>query len=114
MNMESLIKINDQLAGAPSGVLLVFFAIALGYLLKAIAAFPNKYIPLVVVAFCTIGFMVIAPARPTDMALRIYLGRNFLIGFIIGFVAWTFHAQILKRWVDPKLFSDTNQPDNKT
>lgn len=107
--METLLKLNDQLAGAPSGVLLVIFAIALGYLLKTIAAFPNKYIPLVVVVFCTVGFLIIAPARPADMALRIYLGRNFLIGFIIGFLAWTFHAQILKRWVDPKLFSD-NQP----
>lgn len=105
--METLIKINDQLAGAPSGVLLVLFAIALGYLLKIVSAFPNKFIPLVVVVFCTIGFMVVAPARPAELELRIYLGRNFLIGFIIGFVAWTFHAQILKRWVDPRLFNDT-------
>lgn len=108
--METLLKLNDQLAGAPSGVLLVIFAISLGYLLKTIAAFPNRYIPLVVVAFCTIGFLIIAPARPADMELRIYLGRNFLIGFIIGFLAWTFHAQILKRWVDPKLFSDKQPP----
>ena len=104
--METLLKLNDQLAGAPSGVLLVFFAIALGYLLKTIAAFPNRFIPLVVVVFCTVGFMVIAPNKPDDMALRIYLGRNFIIGFIIGFLAWTFHAQILKRWIDPKLFND--------
>jgi hypothetical protein len=30
--------------------------------------------------------------------------RNVIIGFIIGFIAWTFHAQFLKRFVDPKLF----------
>lgn len=110
--MEEIIKLNDQLAGAPAGVLLGIFAIALGYILKTIPAFPNKYIPLVVVAFCTVGFMVIAPARPADMLPRIYHGRDFIIGFIIGFAAWTFHAQILKRWVDPKFLKDEQPPSD--
>lgn len=104
--MDAIIKLNSDLAGLPSGVLVMLFAVALGYLLKSLAIFPNRYIPLVVIGFCTLGFMVIAPARPADMAARIYHGRNFLIGFILGFAAWTFHAQILKRWVDPKIFND--------
>ena len=47
--METLLKINEQLCGAPSGVLVAIFAIALGYLLKTLPCFDNKYIPLVVV-----------------------------------------------------------------
>ena len=107
--MKDLIQLNDQLYGAPSGVLLMFFAIALGYLLKTIPGFNNKWIPLVVVVVGTAGFMLAAPSRPADMALRIYLVRNFLIGFVIGFAAWTFHAQVLKRLIDSKIF-----PNNET
>jgi RsiW-degrading membrane proteinase PrsW (M82 family) len=100
--MDELVKLNEQLMGAPSGILLAAFAIALGYVLK-FSQFPNNRIPLVVVVVCTIGFMLIAP-DPGEIKPRIWLVRNFIIGFIIGFVAWTFHAQILRRFVDPKLF----------
>ena len=106
--MSQIIQWNEQLYGAPSGVLLAAFAIALGYLLKSLPKFNNQYIPFVVVSLCTIGFMLIAPARTPDMALRIWLVRNFIIGFIIGFAAWTFHAQLLRRFVDPKFFPDDN------
>ena len=111
--MDEILKWNEQLIGAPSGVLLAGFAIALGYVLKTIPAFNNKFIPLIVVCFCTVGFMLIAPARPADMALRIWLARNFIIGFIIGFAAWTLHAQLLRRLVDPKFFPDNNQTKNE-
>jgi hypothetical protein len=106
--MTELLKLNDQLMGAPSGVLLAAFAIALGYVLK-FSQFPNNRIPLVIVALCTIGFMLIAP-DPGEIKYRIWLVRNFLIGFIIGFAAWTFHAQLLRRFVDPKLFPDDDKP----
>ena len=104
--MNYLLELNDKLMGAPSGVLVAFFAIALGYLLKTIPKFDNRFIPIVVVLSCTIGFMLIAPVCPPDIKVLAWRGRNFLIGFIIGFAAWTFHAQILKRFVDSKLFPD--------
>lgn len=114
--IDQLIHWNEQLWGAPSGVLVVLFAVALGYLLKTLPGVNNRYIPLTVVAFCTVAFMLVAPPRAADMVVRIYLVRNFLIGFILGFLAWAFHAQILKRWVDPKIFkpSDNNQPQPPT
>jgi hypothetical protein len=104
--MNGLLKLNDQLWGAPSGVLVILFAIMLGYLLKTLPFVNNRYIPLTVVVFCTTAFMIIAPAHSPDMAERIYIGRNFIIGAILGFTAWTFHAQILRRWIDPKFFND--------
>lgn len=110
--METLVKLNDQLMGAPSGILIGIFAIALGYVLKTIPSFNNKYIPLVVVLGCTVGFMFIAPPNVSNLDSRIYWGRNLFFGFIIGFGAWTFHAQILRRWIDPKLFAQSDQPDS--
>ena len=102
---DTLIKWNAELMGAPSGVLVAIFAIAIGYILKTIPKFNNRFIPVVVVTFCTVAFMLVAPAAP-DMALRIWLVRNFMLGVIIGFLAWTFHAQLLRRFVDPKIFKD--------
>lgn len=103
--MNELVKLNDQLWGAPAGVLVAIFSITLGYVLKA-TPFNNHYIPLIVVVVCTAGFMLSAPVQTPDVPLRIYLTRNFMIGFIIGGATWLFHAQILKRWVDPKFFND--------
>ena len=108
--MQTIIEINAQLYGAPSGVLVAAFAIALGYLLKTVPVFPNRYIPLVVVGFCTIAFMLIAPAKAAESTTRIWLVRNFIIGFIIGFAAWMFHAQLLRRFVDPKLWPQEEPP----
>lgn len=108
--MDFLIKLNDQLYGCPAGVLVAILAIAAGYLLRGLSFVNNQYIPLIVVCLCTAGFMMAAPTRSADMALRIYLARNFMIGFIIGFAAWQFHAQILKRLVDPKLLKTKTEP----
>lgn len=110
MNMDTLIKFNDQLIGAPAGVLVMLFACALGYVLKSVAAFPNRWIPAVVVGFTTLVFVLIMPERGADMPGRVYYGRGVIIGFLFGFAAWAFHAQVLKRWLDPKIFSsNTNQ-----
>ena len=108
--METLIKLNEQLYNAPIGILVGLFAIVLGYLLKTLPKFDNNYIPLVVVLASTIGFMVLSPACPPEIKVRIWQARNLIIGFIIGFAAWTFHAQILRRWVDPKIFPDDGRP----
>lgn len=104
--MNTILDLNEKLWGAPSGVLVILFAVMLGYLLKTLPFVNNRYIPLAVVCFCTALFMFVAPARTPDMAIRIYIGRNFIIGALLGFIAWTFHAQILRRWIDPKLFND--------
>ena len=108
--VNGLVQLNNQLLGAPAGILLAVFAIALGYFLKTLPTFDNKYIPLVVVSLCTLGFMLIAPDRAADLPARIYHTRNFILGFIIGCAAWTFHAQLLRRFIDPKLFPPEPDP----
>ena len=107
--MNELVKLNDQLMGAPAGVLVIFLSIALGYLLKGISVFQNRFIPLAVVIASTTLFMLLAPERDAATPLRIWLTRNFIIGFILGFVAWATHKLIfqhvedkvpgLKQWI---------------
>ena len=105
-----LVDLNNQLYGAPSGVLVAIFAVALGYMLKSLPKFNNSYIPAVVVCVCTLAFMLIAPARLPDSSLRVWLFRNFIIGFVIGFAAWQFHNQVLRRFIDPKLWPEETPP----
>jgi hypothetical protein len=116
--VSEILKLNDQLMNAPAGVIVALFSIALGYVLKISAFFPNNFIPLVIVLFTASVFPVLEfcdiSATLTggvgDRLIResamLRIPINVLIGFIIGFVAWTFHAQILKRFVDPKFFND--------
>ena len=106
--MDTLLKINDQLMNAPAGVLVALFAIALGYILKGADFFPNSRIPLVVVLVCAVVFPALLYSSDHQGSNVL---RNIIVGFIIGFVAWTLHARILSRWLDPKLFpSQSNDP----
>jgi hypothetical protein len=98
--MDTIIKLNDQLMGAPAGVLVIFLSIALGYLLKGIRVFENRFIPLAVVIASTVLFMLLSPTRAVDTPLRIWLTRNFIIGFILGFVAWALHKLVLQHIED--------------
>lgn len=112
--MEELLKLNDQLMHAPAGVVAALFSIALGYILKA-SSFNNQRIPLVVVCVTAFAFALIQlcadlAAIPAATKPWLHVAMNGMIGFVIGFGAWTFHAQILKRWIDPKLFPDDGTP----
>lgn len=104
--MEQLIELNDRLMGAPAGALVAIFAVAVGYICKTMPAFNGKWrwIPFTVVCVCTFGFMLLAPTREAGVSLRIWLTKNFIVGFVIGFVAWKFHEHVLKRFIDDKFF----------
>lgn len=94
--MNTLLQFNEQLNGAPFGVLIFFFVIGCGYVLKSLKRVPNNFIPFAVIVAATLLFMLGAPARG-EISLRIWLVRNFLIGFTIGFLAWLAHRLVLKR-----------------
>lgn len=107
--MNTLVQINDYLIHAPTGVVAMLFSIALGYVLKSAEVFPNKRIPLVVVPLTAVMYALmqlsedIIAAKPHAF---LYLLLNFPLGFVYGFLAWIAHAQLLRRFVDPKLFND--------
>lgn len=107
--MNSLLQLNDTLAHAPAGVIAMLFAIALGYMLKATVIIPNNRIPLFVLPVTAVLFALIqlcADKLAGKEHASLYLLINFMVGFIFGFIAWLLHAQILKRFLDPKIFND--------
>ena len=107
--MDYLIQLNSDLMNAPIGVIVALFSIALGYVLKMAAFFPNNRIPFVIVPFAMMSFPVVqlcADLMAKSPHPWLHIPVNILIGGIIGFLAWTFHAQILKRWVDPHFFAE--------
>lgn len=111
--METLIKLNQQLMNAPVGVIVALFAIALGYVLKSAAFFNNKFIPLVIVSFTAVMFPLVqfcVEWSGGNSKAGYSVPMNVMLGFVIGFLAWLFHAQILKRWVDPRFFPEDKQP----
>lgn len=111
--VQKLIEWNDQLMGAPVGVLIFIACIVLGYVLKIMEFFPNKRIPAAVVVFAVVLFMCAAPERK-ELAMRIWLVKNFCIGMAIGLLAWLAHAQVLKR-IEEKMgwFDDKPPTDGK-
>lgn len=107
--MNTLLQINESLAHAPAGVIAMLFAIAFGYVLKASALFPNNRIPIVVVPTTASFYALIQLCA--DMIEQkphawLYFVFNFVLGFVYGAIAWLLHAQILRRFLDPKLFND--------
>jgi len=109
--MNTIIQLNDQLMQAPVGILVALLSIALGYILKSAAFFPNNRIPLVIIAISMAAFPLLqacAYAEKGSQHILLHVPQNIVIGIIIGFASWTFHAQILKKWVDPHFFDDEN------
>lgn len=107
--MDTLLRINETLAHAPAGVIAMLFAIAFGYVLKVSAFFPNNRIPAVVVPTTALLFALIqlcADMIEEKPHAPFYFIFNFMLGFVYGTLAWGFHAQILRRFVDIRLFND--------
>lgn len=107
--MNTLVQINDWALHAPAGALAMLFAIILGYMLKVAQFFPNNRIPWAVVPSTALLFSIVqlcADVIAGKNNYGLYLPLNFMLGFIFGGLAWLLHAQILKRFLDPKLFND--------
>lgn len=82
---EQLNSINEQLAGAPSGVSVFVFVCIAAFALRWWNLFPDKW----VAPSCTLGGMIVfcllAPYAQEHM--RIWLTKNAILGFIISGMA---------------------------
>jgi hypothetical protein len=70
--------------------------IGLGYILKAISAFDNRYIPRWVIGFAVLANLAIAP-RDLAMSVRVWTGRTIILGIITASFAWMVHHFLLKK-----------------
>lgn len=92
----------------PSAV--VVFLIMLGYALKMIPWFPNRYIPLVNFAVGPMLTPVLVTwPQPGDMPAGVRWpeiaawATILVMGFLLACVAWITHAKVLRQLIDNKV-----------
>jgi hypothetical protein len=105
--LDSLILQVTTLKG-PSAV--VVFIIMLGYALKMVPKFPNKYIPL---ASFVIGpvltLILVGPPGTGTLSPNLFwpdLAAHvscLVTGFLLSCVAWIMHAKFLRKMIDDKV-----------
>jgi hypothetical protein len=96
---DSFIQLLNSLYGLPSSLLVGITCIIFGYALRLAKNFPNNGIPLA----CILWGMTFTPLIsdiPAHTSFRVWLGRNILLGAIIGAGAWLAHKWLLKRVED--------------
>lgn len=105
-SIDDLKRYFEAASNLPWWILCAAFTFAVGLALRRWEKFPNQAIPSVLLALCAILTMLLAPAAPAGTKLFQWRLTNFIIGGVIGFLVWGFHAAILKRlaakwpWLD--------------
>jgi len=105
----------SRLNGLP-GVMLVFLScIGVGLMIKRWRIFdwlPNEAIKAVVPLWGACFMLLLADPLTDALPFRIWLGKNFLVGFIIGISAVTIHAFVIKpaikRWFKSDPLGDSD------
>lgn len=106
LSLESAFKELLRIHSWPNVALVFGFVIVVGYCLRFWRWFPNDAIATVVILSGAIGMMLLAERAPEEIPARAWHMKNFIVGCIIGFVAWGAHAIIMKRfeeWVAERL-----------
>jgi hypothetical protein len=104
---DALILFFVSLKG-PSAV--VVFLIMLGYILKMVPRFPNRFIPCVnVLAGMALTPILVSWPQPGDMPPGVRWPEAaawttvFITGFLLACVAWISHAKVLRKIIDDKV-----------
>lgn len=90
----------SALDSAPAYMLVFLSCLAVGWVLKRwhiFKWFPNEGIPAVVMLWGALFNVLMAdPFTPAMTPFRIWLAKNSIVGFIIGFISWLVHRYIWK------------------
>lgn len=102
---NELANITETVAGAvkqmqqwPVALLIIAVLIVAGSSLKIIGFFPNRFIPISVIALGGIGNGFLGDISSVSSQQRHPLAVLVLQGIMLGFVAWILHASLLKRF----------------
>lgn len=100
--LDEAVRWNDKMQALPSAVLMIVACLALGYALKAMAFFSNRWIPSAVIAFGVVGNVTLSiSSMPTDMRMLIpAIMRGMILGMLSGCVAWFLHNKWLSKYED--------------
>lgn len=91
---EEAVRWSESLMNAPAALLVLLVCISVGYVLKAISVFPNRFIPLAVMVIGAVFLMLLTFVKNAEIPA---MTRNFCVGFVLGFAAWVIHRVALKR-----------------
>ena len=95
--MKDISEFLSSLWGLPGAVLTTLLCVAVGYALKRFKRYPNDAIPLTIMLLgAGINTLLADPMTP-PLTMRLWLGKNMVIGFIAGAGAWLTHKMILKK-----------------
>lgn len=94
--LEQIVTVLSKLYGLPGYALVFLFCIVAGYVVKALPNIPNNVIPWMLVGIGPVLNMLIADTRADDFPIRIWIVKNFVIGFLISGAALWFHRKYLK------------------
>jgi len=99
-----------------AALLVMVAVIVLGYVLKLVPQINNSRIPIYVI-LTSIGLYVGLCVPPADAFADVpafirYALMTIILGAYVGLLAWLFHAQLLKRFVDAKIPFLTNNQNN--
>lgn len=108
--MELLQKFIIQVTTLQGPTAVVFFIIMLGYALKMVPDFPNRFIPLIsfmvgppltliLVAWPSVGSMEPGIRWPEVAAWA----TSLIQGFLLACLAWISHAKVLRKLIDEKI-----------
>lgn len=84
--LDALTSWNEQLNGLPGGTLTAVFVAVLCVVLKWLKFFPNEQIPRWTILLGIGVFFCLAMPRAAGIPMQIYIGKNFVIGFIVAAV----------------------------
>lgn len=98
--LNSILQLLDKVQGMSAVALVCFSCIVVGYVLRFFKSFPNDGIPVTVILWGAVAMLVIADPHPSAVSLRIWTARNFMVGIIIGFIAWMLHKIVLSKIED--------------
>lgn len=98
--MQDLLK---QVINLKGQMLVMVSCLGVGYALRLVPKFQNKWIPLAVMIFgaglnpCIVGRGNVDPDVNNPVAHLV------LQGFVIGILAWIAHNKFLVKYLDPKM-----------
>lgn len=107
-SLETVNGAADYLMQAPAAALVFVMCILLGYFLKMIPKFPNNLIPLTIHIAGPVGFLLMEVSKPTQVNHPEIM--RLIIGLALASASWITHKLVLRKWIDPKLFT----PDGDT
>jgi Phage holin family Hol44, in holin superfamily V len=94
--LEQIVSVLGKLYGVPGYALVFLTCVVAGYVVKVLPNVPNNVIPWLLVGIGPILNMMVADTRADEFPIRIWIVKNFIIGFLISGGAMWFHRKFLK------------------